>query len=66
MTTLVVNGTQRQTAASTVEELAVELDPAPQTLLIEHNQKALHRSEWPAAVLSENDRLEILKISAGG
>jgi len=50
-----VNGSPRRTTASHIGELARELDPAPQTLLIEHN-----------GIAAEGDRIEILKISAGG
>ncbi len=61
-----LNGKPHQTSASTIAELAKELSQAPQTLLIEHNQIALHRSEWAGASLSDNDRVEILQVSAGG
>jgi sulfur carrier protein ThiS len=35
-------------------------------MLVEHNGKALLRSEWPAVCLSEGDRLELMQVSAGG
>ncbi len=66
MKAIVVNGSPHPTSASNVEELARELDPAPQTLLVEHNGTALLRSQWASVSLDEGDRLEILKISAGG
>jgi len=46
--------------------LADELSPAPQTLLIEHNNIALHRSQWAEVTLQANDRVEVLRVSAGG
>jgi thiamine biosynthesis protein ThiS len=61
-----VNGSPRRTTASHIGELARELDPAPQTLLIEHNGIAVLRSQWDGTPLAEGDRIEILKISAGG
>lgn len=61
-----LNGKPHPTTAKTITELAKELSPAPQTLLIEHNQIALHRSQWPETSLKENDRLEVLQVSAGG
>ena len=64
--TVRVNGEARQTRARTVGELALELTDAPQTLLIERNQVALHRSEWPTTSLVEGDVIEVLKVSAGG
>ncbi len=54
------------TPAGTVAALAAELDPAPQTLLIEHNGEALLRNEWDARPLADGDRLEVLKVAAGG
>ena len=52
--------------AKTVADLVQVLNlPAP-TLLIEHNGVALHRREWPERALSEGDRIELIKIVAGG
>jgi thiamine biosynthesis protein ThiS len=52
--------------ATTVAELVQVLElPAP-TLLIEHNGVALHQREWPDRALSEGDRIELIKIVAGG
>jgi sulfur carrier protein len=65
--TVQINGEAREILRSTtVAELVVELDlPAP-ALLIEHNGVALHRSEWPSALLADSDRIELLKVVAGG
>lgn len=52
--------------AATVAELVRVLElPAP-TLLVEHNGVALHRREWPDRPLSEGDKIELIKIVAGG
>ncbi len=64
---ITVNGEPRElhrsaTIADFVNELAL---PAP-TLLIEHNGTALHRSEWPTMPLCEGDRIELLRVVAGG
>lgn len=61
-----VNGERRETAATSLPAFVTELGLAPETLLIEYNGTALHRSEWATIVLSPGDRLEILKVSAGG
>ena len=66
MKTVLVNGEGRTTQAETVAALAEELDPAPQTLLIEHNGEALLRNEWDARPLADGDRIEVLKVAAGG
>ena len=52
--------------AKTVEQLIERLGLPAQTVLIEHNGVALHRREWPDCSLSEGDRIEILRVVAGG
>jgi thiamine biosynthesis protein ThiS len=61
-----VNGEKRETSASSLPGFVAELSLPPETLLIEHNGVALHRSEWSESTLNPNDRLEILRVSAGG
>ena len=61
-----VNGDRIETSASTVARLVQELGLPPQTLMVEHNGLALHRSEWPDKHLAAGDRIEILRVSAGG
>lgn len=63
---ILVNGEKRETVAKTLPEFVTELGLPPETLLIEHNGTALHRSEWQATILNPDDRLEILRVSAGG
>ena len=61
-----MNGESREYEAGTVAELVDRLDfPAP-TLLIEHNGTALRREEWNGARLTAGDKLQILRIAAGG
>ena len=48
--------------AALVAELAL---PAP-ALLVEHNGLALRRDEWPQRPLADGDRVEIVRIVAGG
>ena len=64
--TIVLNGDTLDTASATVQALAAELTPAPETLLIEHNGIALHRSDWSLTALQEGDRIEVLRVAAGG
>lgn len=53
-------------SARTVAEL-IERHQLPAAItLVELNGAALHRREWPARQLQENDRVEILRVAAGG
>lgn len=53
-------------SARTVAELVRGLELAPETVLIEHNGLALHRREWEQRSLAEGDRIEIVRVVAGG
>lgn len=63
---VVVNGTEREVAARTISGLVAELGLAAPLVLVEHQGVALRRSEWTGAQLSEGDRIEILRVAAGG
>lgn len=65
--TLLINGDPHPIAhATNVAELIAELAlPAPATL-VEHNGLALRREEWPAHSLADGDRIELVRIVAGG
>ena len=64
---ITVNGEPREIArARNVAELIDELGlPAP-AILAEHNGLALRRDEWPVHTLAEGDRIELVRIVAGG
>jgi sulfur carrier protein len=65
--TVTLNGELREIAIATnVAELVDELALPPTATLVEHNGLALRREEWPARPLEEGDRLEIIRIVAGG
>ena len=46
--------------------LLEELGLASPSLLVEHNGLALRRDEWPQRALADGDRVEIIRIVAGG
>ena len=52
--------------AQTVAELIGRFELPPETVLIEHNGVALHRREWPQRTMSDGDRIEIIRVVAGG
>ncbi len=64
--TLQINGETRECAASEIAALVAELGLPAQAVLVEHNGVALRRDEWPGRALGEGDRLEIIRIVAGG
>jgi thiamine biosynthesis protein ThiS len=66
MPLLSINGESKEVSSVTIEGVFGELSlPAP-LMLVEHNGKALHRSEWVSVTLREGDRLELMKVAAGG
>lgn len=50
----------------TISDLIHYLQIPPSTVLIEHNQVALHRHQWPTTSIQDNDTIEIIRIVAGG
>ena len=63
---LVLNGKEREVAATNAEELVAELGLPLSAALVEHNGTALLRSEWAKTNLQDGDRLEIIRMVAGG
>lgn len=63
---LVLNGTEREVTSSNAEELVAELGLPLTAALVEHNGTALLRSEWTKTELQPGDRLEIIRMVAGG
>lgn len=51
---------------TSVAELAERYGLQPHTVLIEHNQTALHQREWRERQLAEGDRIEFVRVVAGG
>ncbi|MBA3883786.1 MAG: sulfur carrier protein ThiS [Chthoniobacterales bacterium] len=65
--TVWLNGENRDTrGARNVAELAQKYGLEPHTILIEHNGVALHQREWIERTLSEADRVEFIRVVAGG
>jgi sulfur carrier protein len=52
--------------AKTIAELIERCELPPQSILVEHNGLALHRHEWPKRPLAEGDRIEFIRVAAGG
>ncbi|HEY7002476.1 MAG TPA: sulfur carrier protein ThiS [Candidatus Udaeobacter sp.] len=52
--------------AKTIAELVNLHQLPPQSILVEHNGVAVHRREWRDLPLSEGDRVEFIRVVAGG
>lgn len=62
-----VNGQARQVGGSTtIGALAESCGLDPRRILVELNQQTLLREEWPGRVLQHGDRVEFIKVVAGG
>jgi sulfur carrier protein len=62
-----VNGERAEVNGLTnVAELATHYGLAPNSVLIEHNATALHQREWAERKLSDGDRVEFVRVVAGG
>ena len=64
---ILLNGEETETkGAANVAELVERYQMQPQAVLIEHNGVALHRREWNERTLAEGDRIDFIRIVAGG
>jgi thiamine biosynthesis protein ThiS len=50
----------------TIAELIDRYQLPPQSILVEHNGLAVHRHEWTERSLAEGDRIEFIRVVAGG
>jgi thiamine biosynthesis protein ThiS len=65
--TISLNGESVDTGeAKTIAELIDRCQLPPQSILVEHNGVAIHRYEWLERTLSEGDRIELIRVVAGG
>jgi sulfur carrier protein len=65
--TISLNGESVDTReAKTIAELIDRYRFPPQSILVEHNGLAVHRHEWAERPLAEGDRVELIRIVAGG
>jgi thiamine biosynthesis protein ThiS len=65
--TVWLNGATADTrGARNIAELAEKYGLQPHTILIEHNGVALHQREWSHRALAESDRIEVIRVVAGG
>ncbi len=61
------NGRARQVGSSmTIGELAASCGLDPRQVLVELNGQTLLREEWPGRTLEHGDRVEFIRVVAGG
>lgn len=64
---IVINGEEKDSqGAASVAELVDKYRLPRQSVLIEHNGVALHPREWAERSLADGDRIEMLRVVAGG
>ena len=64
---IAVNGESVDTReAKTIGELIARYQLPPQSILVEHNGLVVHRHEWLTCPLAEGDRIEFIRVVAGG
>ena len=64
---VIVNGQAHSVAnPQTIDGLVQQLKLIPETLLIEHNGRALHRQEWQRRAVQDGDKIELIRVVAGG
>jgi len=64
---IILNGDAREIGRATnIAELIAELALPAAVTLVEHNGLALRREEWLQRPLAEGDRVEVVRIVAGG
>ena len=62
-----LNGDRQSVSAGTLLPTLLErLGLSPRGVLVEYNGTALLRDEWPGIRLADGDRVEILRVVAGG
>ena len=66
MKRITLNGQPRDIVARDVAALVAELGFAKGTVLVEHDGTALRPAEWTGRVLKNGDRIELLRLAAGG
>ena len=65
--TILLNGERADTrGAETIAQLVEHYQLPQKSILVEHNGLALRRHEWAERLLAEGDRVEFVRMVAGG
>jgi len=63
---LIINGEQKQTTASTVEDLLGELNIPIDGIAVAINEEVIAKQNWNSSSLKENDAILIITATQGG
>ena len=64
---IILNGEAREVSDGlSIRALVEQLGLPAEAVLVEHNEVALFKREWNEATLKEGDRIEIVRVVAGG
>jgi sulfur carrier protein len=64
---IVVNGKKLSCEVGlTVQDLLVQMNVAPEAIIVEHNARFVQRSEFRTTTLSEADAVELIQFVGGG
>ncbi len=67
MKTVIANGKPVEAKVPcTIEEFLVAQGFLPRSVVVEHNGEAVSPSEFPKRILNAGDKLEIVRVVAGG
>jgi len=65
--TILLNGERADArGAETIADLVERYELPQKSILVEHNGLALRRQEWGERLLAEGDRVEFVRMVAGG
>ena len=65
--TILLNGERADArGAETIADLVERYELPEKSILVEHNGLALRRQEWGERLLVEGDRVELVRMVAGG
>jgi thiamine biosynthesis protein ThiS len=64
---VVINGEDREfTSVASLSDLLAQLGMKPDRVAVELNRDLVPRDRWPATMLSDGDKLEIVHFVGGG
>jgi sulfur carrier protein len=65
--TILLNGERADArGAETIAQLVERYELPQKSILVEHNGLALHRQDWGERLVIEGDRVEFVRMVAGG